>query len=268
MEANEARNFLAQSTALGGSRWLVSYRNVILQHLDAEAIERLRLRSVILELKQALEAPGGRIDNIFFIEEGIGSMTTTFEDGSQVEAGMFGWESAVGAPALMGIRKSRNHIAVQVPGYAWAAPKEAAEREFRRLSCFHDLVLRYMQSQILQATQSCGCNARHNVQQRLSRWLLLCRDRTSGDVLQLTQEFLAAMLGVERPAVTVVAGKLQESGLIEYSRGRVRITDRPGLEGVACECYQVSRRELQAFREYADERSGLYQSTNGGQRAG
>jgi CRP-like cAMP-binding protein len=247
---------------------LVSYRNLILQHLDTDAIERLRLRSVPLEQRQTLEAPGGRIDNIFFIEEGIGSMTTIFEDGSQVEAGMFGWDSAVGAPALMGIRSSRNHIAVQVAGHAWAAPKDSAEREFRKGDCFHDMVLRYMQSQILQATQSCGCNARHNVQQRLSRWLLLCHDRTDGDVLQLTQDFLAAMLGVERPAVTVVAGKLQERGLIEYARGRVRITDRSGLEAVACECYQVSRRELQAFREYTEERSGHYQSNNGGRRAG
>lgn len=246
----------------------MGYRNVILQHLDADAIERLRLRPVTLELKQVLESPGARIDNIVFIEQGIGSMTTTFEDGSQVEAGMFGCDSAIGVAALMGIRKSRNHIAVQVPGHAWAAPKDEAEKEFRRLNCFHDMVLRYMQTQVLQATQSCGCNARHNVQQRLSRWLLLCRDRTSEDVLQLTQEFLAAMMGVERPAVTVVAGKLQERGLIEYSRGRVRITDPQGLEAVACECYQVARRELQAFREYAAERSGLYQSANGSSRGG
>ncbi|HZZ39181.1 MAG TPA: Crp/Fnr family transcriptional regulator [Acidobacteriaceae bacterium] len=244
----------------------MNFRNVILQHLDADAIERLRLRSVPLELAQTLEDPGSRIDNIFFLEEGIGSMTTMFEDGSQVEAGMFGWESAIGAPSLMGIRKSRNHIAVQVPGHAWVASKEVAEQEFRRLDCFHDLVLRYMQSQILQATQSCGCNARHNVQQRLSRWLLLCRDRTSADVLQLTQDFLAAMLGVERPAVTVVAGKLQELGLIEYSRGRVRITDRDGLEALACECYQVARSELQAFREYADGRAELYHSKDRGLR--
>lgn len=250
----------------GGKVGGVVYRNVILQHLDMGEIERLRLRPVTLEMKQILESPGSRVDSIFFIEQGIGSMTTTFEDGSQVEAGMFGCESAIGAPVLMGIRESRNHIAVQVPGYAWAASKEEAEQEFRRLSCFHDLVLRYMQAQILQATQSCGCNARHNVQQRLSRWLLLCRDRTSEDVLQLTQEFLAAMLGVERPAVTVVAGKLQERGLIEYSRGRVRITDPRGLEAVACECYPVSRRELQAFRDYARERSGHYQSSNGGSR--
>lgn len=246
----------------------MGYQNVILQHLDTEAIERLRLRPVTLELKQVLESPGGRIDNIYFIEKGIGSMTTTFEDGSQVEAGMFGCESAIGASALMGIRKSRNHIAVQVAGHAWAAPKDEAEHEFRRLNCFHDFVLRYMQTQILQATQSCGCNARHNVQQRLSRWLLLARDRTSENELQLTQEFLAAMLGVERPAVTVVAGKLQDRGLIEYSRGRVRITDQSGLEAVACECYQVSRRELQAFREYAEERSSFYHSKNGGSRVG
>lgn len=245
-----------------------NFRNMILEHLDQDAIERLRLRPMELEQGRILESPGGRIDNIVFIEEGIGSMTTTFTDGSQVEAGMFGFDSAIGAAALMGIRQSRNHIAVQVPGHGWAAPKDAAEREFRRMDCFHDMVLRYMQSQILQATQSCGCNARHNVQQRLSRWLLLCQDRTDEDVLQLTQDFLAAMLGVERPAVTTVAGKLQQRGLIEYSRGRVRVTDRQGLESVACECYEVSRRELQAFREYAEERAGLYQSKNGGRRAG
>lgn len=245
-----------------------NFNNMILQHLDPDAIERLRLRPMELEQRQVLESSGGRIEAIVFIEEGIGSMTTMFADGTEVEAGMFGFESAIGAAALMGIRQSRNHIAVQIAGHGWGAPKDAAEREFRRMDCFHDLVLRYMQSQILQATQSCGCNARHNVQQRLSRWLLLCRDRTSEDVLQLTQDFLAAMLGVERPAVTTVAGKLQQAGLIEYNRGRVRITDRRGLESMACECYQVARRELQAFREYADERAGLYHSKNGGVRTG
>lgn len=234
------------------------FRNTILQHLDEQALDRLQLRPVLLESAQVLERPGARIDELIFIEDGIGSMTTVFSDGSQVESGMFGLESAVGAAALMGLSASMNYIAVQVPGHGFASPRDAAEREFRRMNCFHDLVLRYMQTQIVQATQSSGCNARHNVQQRLARWLLLCRDRVTTDVLQLTQEFLAAMLGVERPAVTVVAGRLQQDGLIEYSRGRVRIIDRAGLERVACECYGVAREELRAFAEFADERTGYY----------
>lgn len=229
------------------------FRNLILQRLDESAIERLQLRSMELELGQVLERPGGRIERLVFVEEGIGSMTTTFEDGSQVESGMFGPESAIGAGGLMGMRYSINHIAVQIPGRAWVARCDTADVEFRRQEGFRDMVLRYMQSQVLQASQSAGCNARHNIQQRLSRWLLLCRDRLTTDTLQLTQEFLAAMLGVERPAVSVVARQFQERGLIEHSRGRVRITDRAGLEAAACECYRVASRELRAFTEFADD---------------
>lgn len=234
------------------------FHNTILGHLDEEALERLELRRIPLPQAHVLEEPGLEIEELTFVEEGVASMTTMFQDGSQVEAGMFGPESAVGVPALMGIKAGMNFVAVQVPGEAWVTPVDAARREFRRMDCFHDLVLRYMQSQIVQATQSTGCNARHNVQQRLARWLLLARDRHTSDVLQLTQEFLAAMLGVERPSVSGVAGRLQEQGLIEYSRGRIRIVDRVGLEAVACECYQVSRLELKAFMRYADERTGYY----------
>lgn len=234
------------------------FRNTILQHLDDDALKRLELRLIPLPQAHVLEQPGLEIEELTFMEEGVASMTTMFQDGSQVEAGMFGPESAVGVPALMGIKAGMNYVAVQVPGEGYIAGVDAAKREFRRMDCFHDLVLRYMQSQIVQATQSTGCNARHSVEQRLARWLLLCRDRHTSDVLQLTQEFLAAMLGVERPSVSGVAGRLQERRLIEYSRGRIRIVDRAGLEAVACECYQVARRELQAFVRYADERTGYY----------
>jgi CRP-like cAMP-binding protein len=224
-----------------------SFRNLILRYLDRDAVERLQLHKVRLEQAQPLEKLGAPIQEMFFIEEGLGSMTTCFADGSQVESGIFGLESAIGAAALMGRQKSMNNIAVQMAGSAWVTTIALAHREFRRRELFHDLVLRYVQSQVLQAAQAAGCNARHNVQQRLSRWLLACRDRVTTDLLALTQEFLAMMLGVERPAVSVVAGKLQNRGLIEYSRGRVRILDRPGLEALACECYQVLGREKEEF---------------------
>ena len=230
------------------------FRNTILDHLDSEAIERLQLQPVNLELGKVLERPGGRIDYVVFLEDGIGSMTTVFEDGSQVEAGMFGFEAAIGAPALMGVRTAKNQIAMQVPGHGHRTTKDAAQREFRRGDVFHDLVLRYTQSQSVQTSQAVGCNARHSVQQRLSRWLLVSRDRVTTDVLQFTQEFLAAMIGVERPAVNAVARLLQERGGIRYSRGRVEILDRTVLEGLTCECYWTIRADLEEFHKYADER--------------
>ena len=116
------------------------------------------------------------------------------------------------------------------------------------------LVLRYAQSQSVQTSQAAGCNARHNVLQRLSRWLLTSRDRVTTDVLDFTQDFLAAMLGVARPAVNAVAQQLQEQGLIRYSRGRVEIVNRAGLEQVTCECYWKVRSDLEEFRQYADQR--------------
>ena len=230
------------------------FRNTILDHLDSDAVERLRLQHANFQLAEVLERNGGRIEQIVFLEDGIGSMTTVFEDGSQVEAGMFGYEAAIGAPALMGVVRANNQIAMQVPGHGYRTTKEVAEREFRRGDVFHDLVLRYAQSQSVQTSQAAGCNARHNVLQRLSRWLLTSRDRVTTDVLDFTQDFLSAMLGVARPAVNAVAQQLQEQGLIRYSRGRVEIVNRAGLEQVTCECYWKVRSDLEEFRQYADQR--------------
>lgn len=230
------------------------FRNTILNHLDVDAVERLHLQPVTLAVGQVLHRSGGRIDHIYFLEDGIGSMTTMFEDGSQVEAGVFGYEAAIGAPALMGVVHAMNQVAMQLPGHGYRTTKDVAEREFRRGEVLHDLVLRYAQSQSVQTSQAAGCNIRHNVLQRLSRWLLVSRDRVTSDALQFTQEFLAAMLGVARPAVNSVAQQLQERNVIRYSRGRVEIVDRGGLEGATCECYWKIRGDLEAYREYADQR--------------
>lgn len=230
------------------------FRNTILNHLDSQAVQRLQLQPANFELGKVLERNDGRIEHIFFLEDGIGSMTTIFEDGSQVEAGMFGYEAAIGAAALMGVKTAKNQIAMQLPGHGHRTTKDVAQREFRRGELFHDLVLRYTQSQSVQTSQAAGCNARHGVQQRLSRWLLVSRDRVTSDVMEFTQEFLAAMLGVARPAVNAVARDLQERGGIRYSRGRVEIADRKILESLACECYWRIRGDLEEFREYADER--------------
>ena len=220
------------------------FNNTILQHLDDASIERLKLKPVKLERNHTIESPGEPIRHLYFIEEGIGSMTNTFKDGAQVEVGMFGCESVMGASALMGTLRSLNKVYVQLAGHGFVSPVELAAREFQRGERFHDLILRFVQAQLVQTAQTAGCNGRHNVEQRLSRWLLLCHDRANSDVMDLTQEFLSDMLGVGRPTVSIVAGTLEERGMIHYRRGKVSIRARKELERTACECYHIVRDHL------------------------
>ena len=227
-----------------------TFQNTLLQHLSSETIKRLKLRPVQLALRQDLEVPGQDIEHIFFVEEGIGSMTTIFKDGFEVEVSMFGYESAVGISALMGTKHSLNRVFMQLGGHGFASPLGAANEEFGRHGEFHHLALRYVQAQLTQATQSAACNAHHNHEQRFARWILICSDRARQDVMALSQEFLADMLGSARPTVTTTARILKDKGLITYSRGTLRILDRKGLEKQACECYQVIKSHLQNFADF------------------
>ena len=215
------------------------FGNAILQHLDPTVRGRLQLRPVQLEVRQNLEEPGQPIRHVFFVEEGIGSMTTIFKDGFEVEVGMFGYESAAGISALMGTRHSLNRVFMQLAGHGFASPLPAAQAEFDRHGAFHHLALRYVQAQLTQATQSAACNVHHSHEQRFARWILICSDRARQDVMALSQEFLADMLGSARPTVTLTAKKLKDMGLLTYTRGVIRILDRKGLERQACECYDV-----------------------------
>ncbi len=223
---------------------IATYKNTILKHLDAESIERLHLCPVTLELLHEMEFPGSTINNLFFIEEGIGSITVTLNDGAQVEAGMFGYESVVGVSALMGVRRSLNRVYMQVAGRGYSCATDLARKEFDRGERFHDLALRCVQAQLTQSMQSAACNAKHNVEQRLARWLLTCVDRTNRTAYSISHEVLAEMLGTTRPSVSIAAGILKHEGMIEYSRGAVRILDVKGLEAKACECYQVVKSHL------------------------
>ena len=226
------------------------YRNSILQHLDPTILERLQLRPVQLEVRLNLEEPGQAIRHIYFVEEGIGSMTTIFKDGFEVEVGMFGYESAVGISALMGTKHSLNRVFMQLAGHGFSSPLRAAQEEFDRHGQFHDLALRYVQAQLTQATQSAACNVHHSHEQRLARWILICSDRANQHGMKLSQEFLADMLGSARPTVTVTARNLKDMGLITYSRGVIQILDRKGLEKQACECYQIVKSHLDNVAEF------------------
>lgn len=226
------------------------YRNTLLQNLDEDVLRRLALRPVNFELMHEIEFPGRTIHNLYFVEEGIASMTTTFLDGSQVEVGIFGYESIIGVSALMGTKRSLNRVYTQIQGSGFQCELDVAKREFARGGLFQLLALRYVQAQLVQAMQSAGCNAKHNMEQRLARWLLICMDRAHSTTLKLSHELLADMLGSTRPTLTVTAGILRGMGLIDYDRGTIHVLDRAGLELRACECYKIIKHHLDNYAEF------------------
>jgi CRP-like cAMP-binding protein len=226
------------------------FKNTLLKALNGDIIERLRLEPIKFELKHEIEYPGDTIERLYFLEEGMASMTTTFKDGSQVEVGMFGYESIIGVSALMGTRASLNRIYTQIAGHGYTCHMEDARREFRLGGDFQSLALRYVQAQLVQAIQSAGCNAKHNFEQRLSRWLLICADRAHIDSFKISHEFLADMLGGRRPTVSTTAGILKRKGLIDYTRGEIRIIDVPGLTKTSCECYLIIKDYLDNYTKF------------------
>lgn len=226
------------------------FKNTLLQHMDKDTIDRLHLKPVKFEVRHEIEYPGRPIEHLFFVEEGMASMTATFKDGSQVEVGMFGYASVIGVSALMGTKLSLNRVYTQIEGSGYSCTVEAARAEFCRGDAFQALMLRYVQAQLVQAAQSAACNAKHNMEQRLARWLLLCSDRANAETFKISQEFLSDMLGSTRPTVSIAAGTLKEEGLIEYNRGVIRILDADGLEGRACECHRVIKSYLDDYHDF------------------
>ena len=226
------------------------FKNTLLKALDRAIVERLRLQPVKFELKHEIENPGDPIDHLYFLEEGMASMTTTFKDGSQVEFGMFGYESVIGVSALMGTKKSLNRVYTQIAGHGYTCQVEDARREFHLGGAFQSLALRYVQAQLVQAMQSAGCNAKHNFEQRLARWLLICADRAHIDTFKLSHEFLADMLGGRRPTISTTARILKQKGLIDYTRGEIRILDVAGLTKAACECYPIIKDYLDNYTKF------------------
>jgi CRP-like cAMP-binding protein len=227
-----------------------NHQNTLLRALDQAALSRLQLTPVRFELGHEIEFPGKPIKHIYFVEAGMASMTTTFLDGSQVEVGMFGYESVIGISAMMGTKRSLNRVYTQIEGHGFASTVDCAAHEFRRGDMFQELSLRYVQAQLVQALQSAGCNAKHNLDQRLARWLLICADRAHSNTFKMSQEYLADMLGSSRPTVSIAAGALKERHLIQYSRGVIQILDPAGLEAISCECYHVIKSHLDNYAEF------------------
>ncbi|HEX4199213.1 MAG TPA: Crp/Fnr family transcriptional regulator [Caulobacteraceae bacterium] len=190
---------------------------------------------------EVLALPDTELDFVWFPVTAVLSVVTTMEDGQDVEACTIGHESAYGLLNAVGSSAVIDRVVTQVAGRALKMPSFRLRAAAALSPSITDLVIRHAQANVAQVQQSVACNALHSVESRLCRWLLMTQDRTHSEGLPLTQEFLGFMLGVQRTTVTAAATALQRARLIRYSRGRIEILDRAGLEAEACECYQVVR---------------------------
>jgi CRP-like cAMP-binding protein len=221
--------------------------NLFLASLPPEELDRLRphLEPVNLPLRQILYEMGQPIEHCTFIDGGMVSLLIRLEDGAMIEAGVVGKEGVVGVAALMGGADAAPHTSmVQMPGAGMRIRSGLLREAMLRSPALLDRVLRYSQALHVQISQTAACNARHDLLERLARWLLMAHDRAEGDVLPLTQEFISMMLAVRRPGVTVAARSLQATGAIDYDRGRITVLDRRRLEEASCECYGVVKQQV------------------------
>ncbi|MGI4831215.1 MAG: Crp/Fnr family transcriptional regulator [Janthinobacterium lividum] len=196
---------------------------------------------VDLPLRKSLYEPDNVPRYAYFMTSGIASVVTAMENGATAEVGLIGREGVVGSFHVLGPAKVSTNSFVQLEATGLRMPFSALVSAFRKNEEIRDRMLEFVQAQAVSLSQLAGCNRLHENEERLSRWLLMAQDRTQSDVLNFTQDFLGMMLGARRTTVTVIAGVLQRSGLIEYHRGRVKIINRENLEAVACDCYQVMK---------------------------
>jgi CRP-like cAMP-binding protein len=219
--------------------------NHLLAALPTDVYARLRpkLELVPLELGASVYEAGGRQSYVYFPTDAIVSLLYVMKDGASAEIAVVGNDGLVGISLFMGGDTTPSRAVVQSEGSAYRLRAKALKAEFEFGGALQHLLLRYTQALITQMAQTAVCNRHHSIEQQLCRWLLLSADRLPTNVLTMTQDLIANMLGVRREGVTASAGKLQEDGLIRYSRGRITILDRAGLENRVCECYAVVRKE-------------------------
>jgi CRP-like cAMP-binding protein len=227
-------------------------QNHLLAALPEEVRQRLlpALKPVELKLGKVLYESGDSLSHVYFPVDSIVSLLYVMENGASAEIAVVGNEGLVGVAVFMGGESTPSRAIVQSAGTAWKLPAQKLKDEFNRHGEMLLLMLRYTQSLITQMAQTAVCNRHHSIDQQLCRWLLLSLDRLSGVELNMTQELIANMLGVRREGVTEAAGKLQRQGVIAYSRGHIRVLDRPLLEQLCCECYTVVKKETERLLPY------------------
>lgn len=216
-------------------------RNRILLALPEPEFQTLRPLLTVQQLPRyaSLHEPGALLEFVYFPNCGLVSLVVATREGKTVEVGVVGNEGLVGTPALVGLSSSPHRAVVQIAGEGFRIRASALENVLSTSPYLQRLSSQHAVIQGMQAAQSAACNRLHGVEQRLARWLLLMFDRVDEDSLHITHDFLATMLGTDRPSVSLAASALQKKGAIEYTRGAVRISNRERLEESACECYRV-----------------------------
>jgi CRP-like cAMP-binding protein len=220
--------------------------NRLLAALPPDDLGRLSpcLERVSLTVKQALVEPNRPIEHVHFVEAGAVSLIAGTKGKGLTEVGLIGREGMVGLPVVLGVETSPHRAMVQVAGDALRMSAGDLRQAMDDIEPLRGLLLRYAQAQMVQAAQGAACNGRHNLDQRLARWLLQAQDRVDGDEVPLTHELISHMLSVRRSGVTVALGALEASRIIGARRGRVAIHDREKLEQASCECYGIVKAEF------------------------
>jgi len=234
-----------QRSSMHLSSPLIPYQNRLLALLPPEAIGLLapHLSLVDLPRNRTLKEANLVAEGAYFLEGGICSIVATMEDGMSVEVGLIGREGFVGTAAVLDAGLSPNRYFMQVPGYGFRIKAKVLRGLSDTCTPLRECLLRSVQGLLVQTAQTAACNRLHDLEGRLARWLLMCRDRVQSDQILVTHELLATMLGTRRSSVSVAAGILQKAGLISSTRGHVTIRDHAGLADAACECYKVVRDE-------------------------
>lgn len=223
-----------------------AYRNHLLASLPEPELARIapHLEPITLERRRLLYDPERPIEHVYFVEHGIASILSVMADGSGIETGTIGAEGMIGLPIFHGVDTTAEQAMIQVPGDGYRVPSATFRALLPALPSLATMLHRFAVYMFTLAAQSSGCNRKHSVEERCARWLLTVHDRVQADRFSLTHDFVSQMLGVRRASVTVTLGAFERAGMIRATRSRIEITDRPALEGVACECYGVVRAAL------------------------
>ena len=202
---------------------------------------RPHLEYVNLPNHLVLHEAGGKLEFAYFPNRGLISLVVVMEDGKTAEAGIVGNEGFTGTPAAVGLSRSPLQAVVQITGAGFRVEFAALQNTLESTPHLQLMLSRYAVVQGMQVAQTAACNRLHNIEQRLVRWLLMTQDRVDSESLPITHDFLATMLGTDRPSVSLAAGVLQKKKLIKYTRGAVQIVNRKKLEDSACECYGITQ---------------------------
>lgn len=215
--------------------------NIVLLSMSVSDYGSLRphLEYVQLPNHLVLHEAGGKLEFAYFPNRGLVSLVVVMEDGKTAEAGLLGKEGFTGIAAAVGLRRTPLQAVMQITGDGFRIETEALQTTLESSPHLQLLLTRYAVVQGMQVAQTAACNRLHDIEQRLSRWLLMAQDRVDSGSLPITHDFLATMLGTNRSSVTLAAGILQRKNVIEYTRAAVTIVNRKGLEDSSCECYRT-----------------------------